>query len=217
MTIENQLFALQDTSYRDFHRRLVPSARPDYIIGVRTPLLRKLAKEVDANLILSSLPHRYYEENQLHAFIISAIRDYGRCMSEVERFLPFVDNWATCDALRPKCFQNHLLDVQKHVARWLGANHEYTVRFAIGVLEAYFLEEGFDAGQLQLVASVGRDEYYIKMMQAWYFATALAKQWDATLPVVDTLPDWVRRKTIQKACESFRVPQAHKNILRAMR
>lgn len=217
MTIEKQLFALQDTSYRDFHRRLVPSARPDYIIGVRTPLLRKLAKEMDANLILSSLPHRYYEENQLHAFVLNAIKDYGRCMSEVERFLPFVDNWATCDALRPKCFRNHLPDVQKHVTRWLGANHEYTVRFAIGVLEAYFLEDGFDAGQLQLVASVGRDEYYIKMMQAWYFATALAKQWDVTLPVVAMLPDWVRRKTIQKACESFRVPQAHKNILRAMR
>lgn len=217
MTIEKQLFALQDTAYRDFHSRLVPSAKADYIIGVRTPLLRRMAKEVDADLILSTLPHRYYEENQLHAFILNAMKDYGRCLSEVERFLPYIDNWATCDALRPKCFRSHPVDLQEHVVRWLADGHEYTVRFAIGVLEAYFLDERFDPGQLRWVASVSRDEYYVRMMQAWYFATALAKQWDATLPMVAMLPGWVRRKTIQKACESFRVPQAHKDMLRTMR
>ena len=214
MNIEARLFELQDLKYRDFHRSLVPTAPEGYVIGVRMPQLRALAKEVDAERFLKELPHKYYEENQLHAILLSGMKDYGLCISEVERFLPYVDNWATCDGLRPRCFAKHTDDVLVNVRRWLDSKHEYTVRFGIGVLEAFFLDKAFSPNHLQWVAAIRREEYYIRMMQAWYFATALAKQWDATLPVISTLPDWVRRKSIQKACESFRVPQAHKILLR---
>ena len=215
MNIEERLFELQDLKYREFHRGLVPTAAEGYIIGVRMPALRKLAKEIDPEPFLEALPHRYYEENQLHAILLSGMKDYDFCLREVERFLPYVDNWATCDGLRPRCFAKHTGELQPFVQRWLASEHEYTVRFGIGVLEAFFLDKAFLPEQLQWVAAIGREEYYIKMMQAWYFATALAKQWEATLPLIPTLPDWVRRKTIQKACESFRVPQAHKDYLRS--
>ncbi len=216
MSIEERLFALQDTKYREFHRRLVPTAAEGYIIGVRMPQLRALAKEVDAEPFLASLPHRYYEENQLHAILLSGVKDYDLCLHEVERFLPYVDNWATCDGLRPRCFAKHTDELLPFVQRWLASEHEYTVRFGIGVLESYFLDKAFRREQLQWVAAIGREEYYIKMMQAWYFATALAKQWEATLPLVPTLPEWVRCKTIQKACESFRVSEDHKWVLRGL-
>lgn len=217
MNIEERLFALQDKKYRDFHRGLVPTADADYIIGVRMPLLRQLAKEVEVEPFLAELPHKYYEENQLHAILLSGMKDYGECLRQVERFLPYIDNWATCDGLRPRCFAKHTADVLVHVRRWLAAEHEYTVRFGMGVLEAFFLDKAFCPEQLQWVAAIQREEYYIRMMQAWYFATALAKQWDATLPVIAGLPDWVRRKTIQKACESFRVSAEHKQQLCALR
>ncbi len=215
MTIEERLLALQDLKYRDFHRRLVPNVDADSIIGVRMPQLRALAKEIEPLAFFETLPHRYYEENQLHAILLSGMKDFACCLQEVERFLPYVDNWATCDGLRPRCFAKHTDELQPFVQRWLASEHEYTVRFGIGVLEAFFLDKAFLPEQLQWVAAIRREEYYIKMMQAWYFATALAKQWDATLPVIRTLPDWVRRKTIQKACESFRVPQEHKDYLRS--
>lgn len=214
MNLTERLFELQDLRYREFHRGLVPTAADDYIIGVRMPALRALAKEIEPAPFLATLPHRYYEENQLHAILLSGMKNYDFCLREVERFLPYVDNWATCDGLRPRCFAKHKVDVLTHVTRWLKAEHEYTVRFGIGVLEAFFLDEAFNEEQLLWVANIHREEYYIKMMQAWYFATALAKQWNATLPIVATLPDWVRRKTIQKACESFRVPDNHKSMLK---
>ena len=217
MNIEERLFALQDKKYRDFHRGLVPTADADYIIGVRKPLLRQLAREIEVEPFLAELPHKYYEENQLHAILLSGMKDYGECLRQVERFLPYIDNWATCDGLRPRCFAKHTADVLVHVRRWLAAEHEYTVRFGMGVLEAFFLDKAFCPEQLQWVAAIQREEYYIRMMQAWYFATALTKQWDATLPVIAGLPDWVRRKTIQKACESFRVPAEHKQQLCALR
>lgn len=215
MNVVDRLFELQDTKYRDFHRNLVPTVDNDSIIGVRMPLLRQLAKEMEPEPFLATLPHKYYEENQLHAILLSGMKDYGVCLREVERFLPYVDNWATCDGLRPRCFAKHTGDVMTHIERWLASEHEYTVRFGIGVLEAFFLDKAFQSEQMQWVAAIRREEYYIRMMQAWYFATALAKQWDTALPVVATLPDWVRRKTIQKACESFRVPQEHKDYLRS--
>ena len=214
MTIKDHLFVLQDTKYRDFHRSLVPGMPKDYIIGVRMPALRQMAKEIDAAQLLSTLPHRYYEENQLHAIVLSGMKDYSNCLAEVERFLPYVNNWATCDGLRPRCFAKHTDELLPHIKRWLKAMHEYTVRFGIGVLEAFYLDKAFRKEQLLWVADIDREEYYIRMMQAWYFATALAKQWEATLQVIPTLPDWVRRKAIQKACESFRVSDEHKNILR---
>lgn len=213
--IQKRLFELQDLKYRDFHRNLVPTADADYIIGVRMPLLRQLAKEIEPAPFFYELPHRYYEENQLHAILISGMKDYDLCLHEVERFLPYVDNWATCDGLRPRCFAKHTDELEPFVQRWLASEREYTVRFGIGVLEAFFLDKAFCSEQLQWVAAIRREEYYIKMMQAWYFATALAKQWQAALPVIATLPEWVRHKTIQKACESFRVPQAHKDYLRS--
>lgn len=215
MNVEERLFALQDHKYREFHRGLVPTASEDYIIGVRMPQLRALAKEIEPLPFFETLPHKYYEENQLHAILLSGIKDYDLCLREVERFLPYVDNWATCDGLRPRCFAMHTDDVLTHVQRWLASEHEYTVRFGIGVLEAFFLDKAFRPEHLLWVADIRREEYYIKMMQAWYFATALAKQWDATLPVIPTLPDWVRRKTVQKACESYRVPQERKDYLRS--
>lgn len=217
MTLEEQLFALQDRRYRDFHKGLVPGMPDDYIIGVRMPALRRLAKEIDAEMLLTTLPHRYYEENQLHAITLSGMKDYDRCLAEVERFLPYVDNWATCDGLRPRCFSKHTKELTPYIKRWLKAKHEYTVRFGIGVLEAFFLDKAFEPQHLQWVASIRREEYYIRMMQAWYFATALAKQWEATLPVISSLPDWVQRKAIQKAYESFRVSDEHKEILRNTR
>lgn len=214
MTIEEQLFALQDTCYRDFHRGLVPGMPDDYIIGVRMPLLRQLAKTIDARQLLATLPHRYYEENQLHAILLSSMKDYAECLTQVERFLPFINNWATCDGLRPRCFARHCDELLPHIKHWLKEKHEYTVRFAIGMLEAYYLDDAFHKEQLKWVAAINREKYYIRMMQAWYFATALAKQWEATLPLIPTLPDWVRRKAIQKACESFRVSEEHKAILK---
>lgn len=215
MNIQARLFELQDVKYRDFHRALVPTAPEGYVIGVRMPQLRLLAKEIEPKPFLDVLPHRYYEENQLHAIILSGIKDYEECLRQVERFLPYVDNWATCDGLRPRCFAKHTDDVLLHVKRWLSSEHEYTVRFGIGILEAFFLDKAFSPEHLRWVSEVNREEYYIKMMQAWYYATALAKQWEATLPIISTLPVWVRRKAIQKACESFRVPQVHKDYLRS--
>ena len=215
MNIGERLLALQDVEYRDFNRALLPGMPDGCVIGVRMPLLRRLAKQVDAEPFLEALPHRYYEENQLHAIIVSGIKDFDRCLHQVDRFLPYVDNWATCDALRPRCFAEHTDALLPSVRRWLAAGHEYTVRFGIGMLEAFYLDHAFDPEQLRWVAAVGREEYYVKMMQAWYFATALAKQWDAAMPVVAALPDWVRRKTIQKACESYRVTQEHKDCLRS--
>ena len=217
MNIYDRLFALRDEKYAGFHRRLVPGVAPDSIIGVRMPQLRALAKELDVDDFLAVLPHRYYEENQLHAIILSRMKDFDVCMAEVERFLPFVDNWATCDGLRPRCFARHAEEVLRCVPRWLADGHEYTVRFGIGVLEAFFLDGAFREEQLHWVAGVSRGEYYVRMMQAWYFATALAKQWEATLPFVDRLSPWVRAKTIQKAVESFRVSDEHKAVLAAMR
>lgn len=213
MTVEEQLFALQDIKYCNFHKGLVPGMPEGYIIGVRMPQLRELAKKIEPFPFLDTLPHKYYEENQLHAILLSGMKDYDQCLRQVERFLPYVNNWATCDGLRPRCFAKHTDDVLKHVQCWLKEEHEYAVRFGIGVLEAFFLDKAFEPKHLEWVAAINRDEYYIRMMQAWYFATALAKQWDSTLPIVKTLPEWVRRKTIQKACESYRVSDEHKGVL----
>ena len=214
MSLEEQLWALQDTKYRDFHKGLVPGMPEGYIIGVRMPDLRRLAKEIDATSLMAELPHRYYEEIQLHAIVLSGMKDYDECLRQVERFLPYVNNWATCDGLRPRCFAKHTDELLPHIKQWIRSKHQYTVRFGIGMLEAFYLDKAFRNEQLQWVAKVDREEYYIRMMQAWYFATALAKKWGETLPIIPTLPDWVRRKAVQKACESFRVSDEHKAIIR---
>ena len=221
--IRETLFQLQDKEYRDFQYRLIPTVDPENIIGVRTPALReyakKLARREDVTVFLSDLPHRYFDENQLHAFIISEIRDYGRCIAEVQRFLPCVDNWATCDQLSPKAFRKHKSELLACVREWLESPETFTVRFAVGMLMQHFLDEAFDPEYPGLVAGIRSNEYYVRMMAAWYFATALAKQYDAVLPYLEEkrLPPWTHNKTIQKAIESYRVPPEHKAYLRSLK
>ena len=222
MNISEQLWTLRDEKYADFQCGLIPTVSPESIIGVRTPILRKMAKQMavdEAKDFIAVLPHAFFEENQLHAFLISLIKDYSTCMAEVERFLPFVDNWATCDQLSPKCFTKNKADLLGRVDSWMSSDHEYTVRFAICTLMRYFLDDDFDAAYLEKVSSIDRQEYYIRMMQAWFFATAMAKQYDATLPYIEQrkLQQWTHNKAIQKAVESFRVSDAQKSYLKTLR
>ena len=219
-----RLFSLRDEKYAAFQRPLLPNLAPESIIGVRTPALRLLAKELrgsaEAEAFLAALPHRYFEENQLHAFLVAQERDYRRCIERLECFLPFVDNWATCDQLSPRVLGRHRAELLPEVRRWMASGHEYTCRFGIGMLMRYYLEpDAFSEEYLRWVAAVDREEYYVRMMQAWFFATALAKQWSAAEPYMHDgrLPDWVRRKAIQKAIESFRIPPAHKSHLRSLK
>ena len=224
LSTPDRLFSLRDEKYAAFQRPLLPNLAPESIIGVRTPALRLLAKELrgsaEAEAFLAALPHRYFEENQLHAFLVAQERDYRRCIERLECFLPFVDNWATCDQLSPRVLGRHRAELLPEVCRWMASGHEYTCRFGIGMLMRYFLEpDVFSEEYLQWVAAIDREEYYVRMMQAWFFATALAKQWSAAEPYmhVGRLPDWVRRKAIQKAIESFRIPPAHKSHLRSLK
>lgn len=213
-----ELQQLRDERYGDFQRRLLPTLAAESIIGVRTPALRsmakKIAKDADAESFLAALPHRYFEENQLHAFVIGEERDFGRCVARVDAFLPFVDNWATCDQLSPRCFARHHAELLPHIRRWMASQHEYTVRFGIGMLLRHFLDDDFSVEHLQWVTGIHRKEYYISMMQAWYIATALAKQWETTLPIIATLPQPLQRMTIRKACESFRINDEKKAVVR---
>ena len=221
--IRRRLFALQDIKYRDFQAKLIPGKTADVMIGVRTPELRKLAKKFaareDIEEFLNDLPHKYFDEDQLHAFIISGMKDYERCMAETERFLPCVDNWATCDQMSPKIFKKHRDDLAMKADRWLDSKETYTVRFAIGMLMEHFLEEDFDIKYPERVADIRSDEYYINMMIAWYFATALAKQYEAILPYIENkrLDDWTHNKTIQKAIESYRITPNQKEYLRTLK
>ena len=221
--ISEELFALQDTEYQVFQSKLMPTIPPETVIGVRTPLLRKLAKELagtpQAEHFLQSLPHRYYEENNLHAFLIEKIRDYDTALAETERFLPYINNWATCDCFCPKVFAKHKAELLIPLRRWLGSDQTYTVRYAMGMLMRYYLDEDFQPEYLAWVAGVHSEEYYLNMMRAWYFATALAKQPDAALPwLTDRRLDvWTHNKTIQKAAESYRIPPEMKQQLRELR
>ena len=223
--IQAELFSLQDSDYKTFHSKLMPTIDPDTIIGVRTPALRALARQlqklpgIDLDVFKANLPHKYYEENNLHAFLIEQCRDYDTCIWELDCFLPYVDNWATCDMMRPKCFKHHTKELLTKAEQWLASGHTYTVRFAIETLMVYFLDEKFDPKYLAMVAAVQSDEYYINMMIAWYFATALAKQWQSTLPYLteERLPLWVHNKTIQKAVESYRITPEQKKLLRGLR
>lgn len=219
MTIQERLFALRDETYAAFSAKLIPTVEPDRFIGVRSPQLRSIAKGLknNASEFLSALPHRYHEENMLHAYLLCVGSDYATVVEQTERFLPFVDNWAVCDSLAPRAFARHKAELLPRIEKWMSAEHEYTVRFGIGTLMRHYLGADFRPEYLRRVAEIHRNEYYIKMMQAWYFATALAKQWDATLPMLDTLEPWVRAKSIQKALESFRVSPDHKTLLRTLR
>ena len=218
--ITDQLFALQDKAYADFQSKLLPTVQRETVIGVRTPDLRKLAKQLSrtpaAQEFLLSLPHRYFDENQLHAFVISEEKDFDTCLAELERFLPYVDNWATCDQLSPRCFKKHASELLPHIRKWMKCKRTFTIRFGIGMLMRYYLDAEFKPEYLQWVAAIQSDEYYIRMMQAWFFATALAKQWRTTLPYIEQhrLHPWTHNKTIQKAIESYRITPEQKDQLK---
>ena len=220
--IIKRLNALQDTKYRDFQSKLIPDTKAEFI-GVRTPELRKLAKELikegKTDNFLSVLPHKYFDENQLHAFIISGIKDFNMCVKEVERFLPYVDNWATCDQMSPKVFKKEKKALLPYINKWIKSGKTYTVRFGMGMLMQHFLGENFEIKYARAVACVKSDEYYIKMMQAWYFATALAKNYDEVLPFIEnkTLEKWTHNKTIQKAIESYRITAEQKAYLKTLK
>ena len=218
--IQKTLFSMQDTKYRDFHARLVPNIDKNTIIGVRTPNLRAFAKEIKpkAEEIFSGLPHRYYEENNLHAFLISEMSDFDECIEKLNTFLPYVDNWATCDGIRPKCFKKNKETLIFEIDKWLKSGHTYTVRFAIEMLMTHFLDGDFNEKYLEKVSNVKSHEYYINMMIAWYFATALAKKWDCTVKYLEEkrLSEWVHKKTIQKAIESYRITEKQKEYLKKL-
>ena len=248
--IQEQLFALQDKEYQSFHSRLIPNIRSEYIIGVRMPAVRRLAKTLyqqgDYDAFLHHLPHTYYEENNLHGALICEMRDYATCIAALDRFLPYVDNWATCDILRPKAFataaKQHSERLLTDIQRWLHSDAPYTIRFGIEMLMTYYLDNHdeqsdsktyldnhdepcsskttatFRAEYLDWAAQITHNHYYVRMMVAWFFATALAKQYEATLPYIEQhrLPAWTHQKTIQKAIESFRITAEQKAYLRQL-
>lgn len=221
--IRTRLFGLQDPEYKKFHCALMPTVDPDRVIGVRMPKLRALAKEIvkrgKSDSFIVALPHRYYEENNLHGIIISTERNFGKAVTEVERLLPYVDNWATCDLLDFKVFRAHRDELYGKILEWMSSDHQYTVRFGIKMLMTYFLDDAFKTDQLDLVCTIRSEEYYVNMMRAWYFATALAKQYDAALKIIEgnRLDAWTHNKAIQKAIESYRVSDERKAHLRALR
>ena len=221
--LRTALFSAPDLKYRDFQAKLIPNLERDSMIGVRTPELRKMAKQFakrpDVGDFLKDLPHRYFDENQIHAFILSEIKDYDRCVEQVNLFLPYVDNWATCDQMSPKVFKKHRPELLTQIRQWIRSRHTYTVRFGIGMLLQHYLDEDFDPDYPALVGGIHSEEYYINMMIAWYFATALAKQYEAVIPWLEEkrLDPWVHNKTIQKAIESYRIDAEQKAFLRTLK
>ncbi len=220
--IRERLFELQDEKYRDFQKGLIPGVEEEFI-GVRTPQLRALAKEIyksgDYEGFLEELPHKYFDENQLHAFLISEMKDFEQCISRISAFLPYVNNWATCDQMSPKVFKKHKAELIDCIKEWMASDHTYTVRFGIGMLMQHFLDEDFDPCYPDMVASIRSEEYYINMMIAWYFATALAKQYDAVIPFIENkkLDTWTHNKAIQKSVESYRITDEQKSYLRSLK
>ena len=221
--MREELFKLQDVKYRDFQKKLIPTVDPDTVIGVRTPDLRKLANKMrgtpEAEAFMEVLPHEYFDENQLHAFLISEEKDYDRCIRRVEAFLPYIDNWATCDQLSPKVFKKHKDELLTRIRMWMKSDHTYTIRFAIGMLMQHFLDEDFDLQYPDMVAQIRSEEYYVNMMIAWYFATALAKQYEAAVSYLETqkLDVWTHNKAIQKARESYRITPEQKEYLKSLK
>ena len=221
--IREELFKLQDIEYRKFHASLIPNINPEIIIGVRTSLLRKFSKEVFKNLeykkFLDSLPHKYYEENNLHGFLIEHISNYDETIYRLEKFFPYIDNWATCDSISPKIFKKYPKELFLKIKEWIGSNYTYAVRFAIKMLMTFYLDNNFSEEHLEMVSKIKSDDYYIKMMIAWYFATALAKQYETTIQYIEkkTLDLWVHNKTIQKAIESYRIDSKTKEYLKTLK
>lgn len=221
--IRARLMELQDLKYREFNQNLVPGMEPDYIIGVRTPQLRALAKEIgkteEKEILYKELPHACFEENQLHSFLISEEKDFETCIKNLEEFLPYMNNWATCDQCSPKVFRKHKAELVPYIEKWMQSDHTYTIRFAIGMLMQHFLDEDFDRKYPEMVASIRSEEYYVNMEIAWYFATALAKQYEEILPFLleNRMDVWTHNKTIQKAVESFRISPEQKTYLKTLK
>ncbi len=218
----DKLFELQDIKYKEFHQSLMPTVNKDTVIGIRVPVLRKLANSLDykkEEAFLNDLPHRYFEENNLHAFLIESIKDFDECIERLEEFLPYIDNWATCDMLSPKCFKKNTDKLLPYIKKWIRSKHTYTVRYGIGMLMRYFLDESYKKEYSDTVLSITSDEYYVNMMRAWYFATALSKQYEAILPylIKKRLDIWTHNKTIQKARESYRITKEQKEYLKKLK
>lgn len=223
MTLYDRLTEVKDDSYREFQVKLVPNIPPETIIGVRTPQMRAIAKEVfessDRDAFLSTLPHPYYEENLIHFFMLGIIKDFDVCVRSVEVFLPYVDCWPVSDQATPKAFRKNHPELLPYITKWIASEHVYTARFGLRMLMNEFLDADFKEEYLELAASKKGEDYYLKMMLAWFFATALAKRYDKTVPYFENrrLDEWVHKKAIQKAVESYRVTDEHKEYLKALR
>lgn len=223
MTILDRLYELQDREYALFQSKLTPGVPEDSFIGVRVPMVRALAKEIykegEYASFLKELPHRYYDENMLHGLILSEYKDYDACVAEVEAFLPYVDNWAVCDIMSPKVFKKHKEKLITKIREWSASEHSYTCRFGMEMLMSHYLDADFKPEYLEIPAAVQSEEYYVNMMIAWFFATALAKQWEATIPYLEQnrLAEWTHNKSIQKACESYRITDEQKQYLRTLK
>ncbi len=221
--LSGRLLELQDLKYREMQIKIIPTLEPESVIGVRSPELKTIAKEMlnsgDYKSFLEEFPHRYFEENQLHAFILSEMKDYDECMEELERFLPYVDNWATCDQMSPITFKKHKEDLLEYIKKWICSDKTYTVRFGVGMLMKHFLDDDYNPKYPEMVAGLRSEEYYINMMIAWYFATALAKQYESVLPFIEEkrLDDWTHNKAIQKSIESRRITEEQKQYLKSLK
>ena len=221
--IQEDLVKLQDKTYRDFQTKLVPNIEPNSIIGIRTPVLRNYAKELfksgNYSLFLNDIPHKYYEENLLHMFLLSLIKDYDECVTELDKFLPYVDCWPVSDQATPKSFKKNHDKLIIQIKKWISSKHVYIARFGIRMLMNEFLDEDFKKEYLEIVSSKTGEDYYLKMMIAWFFATALAKQYKETIPYIEQqkLDTWIHNKTIQKAIESYRITPEQKEYLRNLK
>lgn len=222
MNLQKRLFDLQDPGYRAFQSKLIPTVDPERVIGVRVPELRKLAKSMEREetaFFLKQLPHAYYEEDCLHGFLIERIKDPKVCLEELDRFLPWVDNWATCDMTSPKCLKNDLPALLRQIPIWMASDHAYTVRFGLLCLMRHFLGEQFSPVYLDWAAELQSEEYYVNMMVAWFFVEALVKQYDAAIEYLENnrLPIWTHNKAVQKARESYRITKEQKEYLKTLK
>ncbi len=221
--IREKLFKLQDKKYREFQIKLIPNIDSDTIIGVRTPELRNYAKQLvksgSYSTFLDDLPHKYFDENQLHAFIISELKNYDECIFYINKFLSYIDNWATCDQMSPKVFKKYPNELLEQIKIWIKSKETYSIRFGIGMLMQYYLDNNFKQDYLKMVSNIKSKEYYVNMMKAWFFATALAKQYNSTIPYIinHKLDTWTHNKTIQKAMESYRISQEEKDYLKSLK
>lgn len=222
-SIQEKLFALQDKKYAEFQANLTPTVKRESFIGVRVPEVRNLAKEIknsdEANAFIEVLPHEYYDENMLHGLLLSEMKDYDKCIDYVDKFLPYVDCWSVCDIMSPKVFKKHKNELLEQIKKWCKSKHTYTIRFGIEMLMSHYLDEDFKEEYFDIVSIIRSDEYYVNMMIAWYFATALTKQYDSAIKIVENhcLETWTHNKTIQKAIESYRISDEQKAYLRTLK